>query len=79
MTVILDGFFELEQPNRVRAFEIYNQSAKQGDQLAAFYNLCKNYGVGRSHEYPQVGLMSHYVSSETSASCRDWVLFSWNQ
>lgn len=55
MTVILDGFFELEQANRVRAFEIYNQSAKQGDELAAFYNLCKNYGVGRSHEYPQVG------------------------
>ena len=58
MTVILNGFFELEQPNRVRAFEIYNQSAKQGDELAAFYNLCKNYGVGRSHEYPQVGFMS---------------------
>lgn len=54
MTVILEGFFDLDQSNRVRAFEIYNRSAKQGDELAAFYNICKNFGIGRSHDYPQV-------------------------
>jgi len=58
VTILLDGFFDLEPPNRIAAFEIYNRSAKQGDELRAFYNKCKEFGIGRSSEYPPVQKIS---------------------
>ncbi|CAM6051815.1 unnamed protein product [Sphagnum compactum] len=57
-TILLDGFFDLEQPNRIAAFEIYNRSAKQGDELRSFYVMCKEFGIGRSSEYPSVDKIS---------------------
>ncbi|CAK9213952.1 unnamed protein product [Sphagnum jensenii] len=57
-TILLEGFFEMEQRDTVKAFDIYNRSAKQSDELHNFYNLCKKYGIGRSSEYPTIQKIS---------------------
>ncbi|CAM6041589.1 unnamed protein product [Sphagnum compactum] len=56
--ILLEGFFEMEQRDTVKAFDIYNRSAKQSDELQNFYNLCKKYGIGRSSEYPTIQKIS---------------------
>ncbi|KAG0603053.1 hypothetical protein M758_10G062400 [Ceratodon purpureus] len=52
--VLLEHFFDMEQKERVKAFEIYYTYSKQGDQLHEFFKLCKHHGVGRSSEYIEI-------------------------
>ncbi|KAK9149617.1 hypothetical protein Scep_008374 [Stephania cephalantha] len=54
LAVLLDQFFEMEYTDCVKAFEAYAGAAKQIDELVAFYNWCKDTGVARSSEYPEV-------------------------
>ncbi|CAL0327199.1 unnamed protein product [Lupinus luteus] len=54
LAVLLDKFFDMEYPDCVKAFDAYASSAKQIDELVAFFNWCKEMGVGRSSEYPEV-------------------------
>lgn len=54
LAVLLDRFFEMEYPDCVKAFDAYASTAKQIDELVAFYNWCKDTGVARSSEYPEV-------------------------
>ncbi|XP_058074396.1 putative clathrin assembly protein At2g25430 [Magnolia sinica] len=54
LAVLLDRFFDMEYPECVKAFEAYARAAKQIDELAAFYAWCKDTGVARSSEYPEV-------------------------
>ncbi|XP_068652240.1 probable clathrin assembly protein At4g32285 [Aristolochia californica] len=54
LAVLLDRFFDMEYPDCVKAFEAYASAAKQIDELAAFYGWCKDTGVARSSEYPEV-------------------------
>ncbi|KAL6006254.1 hypothetical protein ACLOJK_040300 [Asimina triloba] len=54
LAVLLDRFFDMEYPDCVKAFEAYARAAKQIDELAAFYAWCKDTGVARSSEYPEV-------------------------
>lgn len=54
LAVLLDRFFDMEYPDCVKAFEAYASAAKQIDELAAFYAWCKDTGVARSSEYPEV-------------------------
>lgn len=54
LAVLLDRFFEMEYPDCVKAFEAYASAAKQIDELVIFYNWCKDTGVARSSEYPEV-------------------------
>uniref|UniRef100_A0A0C9QW61 TSA: Wollemia nobilis Ref_Wollemi_Transcript_4534_2863 transcribed RNA sequence n=1 Tax=Wollemia nobilis TaxID=56998 RepID=A0A0C9QW61_9CONI len=54
LAILLDGFFDMEYQDSVSAFELYSKAAKQIDELASFYNLCKNIGVCRTSEYPDV-------------------------
>ncbi|XP_031490233.1 putative clathrin assembly protein At2g25430 [Nymphaea colorata] len=54
LAVLLDRFFDMEYHECGKAFEAYSSAAKQIDELAAFYNWCKDIGVARSSEYPQV-------------------------
>eukprot|EP01018_Ginkgo_biloba_P013122 Gb_35012 [translate_table: standard] len=58
LAVLLDRFFDMEYQDCVKAFETYSRSAKQVDELASFYNLCKNMGVCRTSEYPEVQRIS---------------------
>ncbi|MCL7043224.1 hypothetical protein MKW94_013414 [Papaver nudicaule] len=54
LAVLLDRFFDMEYAECVRAFESYASAAKQIDELVLFYGWCKDTGVARSSEYPEV-------------------------
>ncbi|KAL8501809.1 hypothetical protein ACS0TY_021066 [Phlomoides rotata] len=54
LAVLLDKFFDMEYQDCVKAFDAYARSAKQIDELVGFYNWCKDIGVARSSEYPEV-------------------------
>ncbi|XP_012571642.1 putative clathrin assembly protein At2g25430 [Cicer arietinum] len=54
LAVLLDKFFDMEYPDFVKAFDAYASAAKQIDELVAFYNWCKDTGIGRSSEYPEI-------------------------
>jgi hypothetical protein len=58
LAILLDGFFDMEYQDCVNSFETYSKAAKQIDELASFYNLCKNIGVCRTSEYPDVQKIS---------------------
>ncbi|KAF4346053.1 hypothetical protein G4B88_000571, partial [Cannabis sativa] len=54
LAVLLDKFFDMEYPDCVKTFDAYASAAKQIDELVGFYNWCKETGVARSSEYPEV-------------------------
>ncbi|KAL5559788.1 hypothetical protein UlMin_035999 [Ulmus minor] len=54
LAVLLDKFFEMEYPDCVKTFDAYSSAAKQIDELIGFYSWCKDIGVSRSSEYPEV-------------------------
>ncbi|KAE8721729.1 putative clathrin assembly protein [Hibiscus syriacus] len=54
LAMLLDRFFDMEYSDCVKAFDAYASAAKQIDELIAFYNWCKETGVARSSEYPEV-------------------------
>lgn len=54
LAVLLDKFFDMEYSDCMKAFDAYGSAAKQIDELIAFYNWCKDTGVARSSEYPEV-------------------------
>lgn len=54
LAVLLDRFFDMEYNDCVKAFDAYTSAAKQIDELVSFYNWCKDMGVARSSEYPEV-------------------------
>lgn len=54
LAVLLDKFFDMEYPECVKTFDAYASAAKQIDELIGFYNWCKDTGVARSSEYPEV-------------------------
>ncbi|KAL0394272.1 UNVERIFIED_CONTAM: putative clathrin assembly protein [Sesamum latifolium] len=54
LAVLLDKFFDMEYQDCVKAFDAYASAAKQIDELVSFYNWCKDIGVARSSEYPEV-------------------------
>ncbi|KAL3746566.1 hypothetical protein ACJRO7_015516 [Eucalyptus globulus] len=54
LAVLLDKFFDMEYQDCAKAFDAYASAAKQIDELIAFYNWCKETGMARSSEYPEV-------------------------
>ncbi|KAM1331105.1 hypothetical protein ACFX13_044418 [Malus domestica] len=54
LAVLLDKFFDMEYPDCVKAFDAYVSAAKQIDELVGFYGWCKDSGLARSSEYPEV-------------------------
>ncbi|CAO2816941.1 unnamed protein product [Amaranthus hypochondriacus] len=54
LAVLLDKFFDMENSDCVKAFDAYASAAKQIDELVGFYNWCKDTGVARSSEFPEV-------------------------
>ncbi|PKU83497.1 putative clathrin assembly protein At2g25430 [Dendrobium catenatum] len=51
---LLDLFFDMEYAFCVKSFDAFANAAKQIDELNAFYGWCKDAGVARSSEYPEV-------------------------
>ncbi|XP_071708778.1 putative clathrin assembly protein At2g25430 [Rutidosis leptorrhynchoides] len=58
LAVLLDQFFDMEHQDCVKAFDVYSSAAKQIDELIGFYNWCKDMGIARSSEYPDVQKIS---------------------
>ncbi|KAK9057979.1 hypothetical protein SSX86_022819 [Deinandra increscens subsp. villosa] len=54
LAILLDRFFDMEYQDCVKAFDAYVSAAKQIDELVSFYNWCKDMGIARSTEYPEV-------------------------
>lgn len=54
LRVLLDGFTEMEYAVCVKAFDAYVSAAKMIDELVGFYGWCKDMGIARSSEYPEV-------------------------
>ncbi|GAB2284922.1 hypothetical protein Dimus_019375 [Dionaea muscipula] len=54
LAVLLDKFFDMEYLDCVRAFDAYASAAKQINDLVGYYNWCKDTGLARSSEYPEV-------------------------
>ncbi|GFS37258.1 ENTH/ANTH/VHS superfamily protein [Actinidia rufa] len=51
---LIDRFVVFEIADCVRVYEIFCRVAKQFDELDEFYGWCKNVGIARSSEYPEV-------------------------
>ncbi|PON94272.1 AP180 N-terminal domain containing protein [Trema orientale] len=54
LRVLLDRFTEMEYGDCVKTFNVYLGAAKMIDELAGFYGWCKEVGIARSSEYPEV-------------------------
>jgi hypothetical protein len=52
--VLLDRFMEMAYADCVKGFDAYVSAAKMIDELVVFYNWCKDMGIARSSEYPEV-------------------------
>ncbi|KAK8654989.1 hypothetical protein V6N13_107582 [Hibiscus sabdariffa] len=52
--ILLDRFTEMEYSDCVKGFDAYVSAAKMIDELAGFYGWCKDMGIARSSEYPEV-------------------------
>ncbi|KAL3650698.1 hypothetical protein CASFOL_007101 [Castilleja foliolosa] len=71
LAVILDKFFDMEYQDCVKALDAYAGSAKQIDELVGFYNWCKDIGVARSSEYPEVQRISSKLLETLEEFVRD--------
>ncbi|CAK8563438.1 unnamed protein product [Lathyrus sativus] len=52
--VLMDRFMEMEYEQCGKAFEFYVRASKKMDELTGFYGWCKDMGIARSSEYPEV-------------------------
>ncbi|KAJ7569556.1 hypothetical protein O6H91_01G083700 [Diphasiastrum complanatum] len=58
ITILLDGFFDMEYQDCVKTFDIYARSARQAEELSSFYSGTKSGGIRRTSEYPVVQKIS---------------------
>ncbi|XP_073277348.1 probable clathrin assembly protein At4g32285 [Primulina huaijiensis] len=54
LNFLLDHFLELEYASSVKAFDLYVNASKIFYELVVFYGWCKDIGVLRSSEFPEV-------------------------
>jgi hypothetical protein len=54
MGILIDRFMELEVHDCVKVYEVFCRVGKQFDELDIFYSWCKNIGIARSSEYPEL-------------------------
>ncbi|KAL7001960.1 hypothetical protein U1Q18_003108 [Sarracenia purpurea var. burkii] len=52
--ILIDRFTGLEIADSVRVHKIFCRVSKQFDELDQFYGWCKNVGIARASEYPEV-------------------------
>lgn len=71
LAVVLDRFPDLEHPNSAKAFDTVCRAAKQVDELKAFYAWCKDTGVARSSEFPEVEIISDKLLESLEDMMRD--------
>lgn len=55
---LLDRFAEMEYADCVKTFDAYVSAAKMIDELVGTYNWCKDVGIARSSEFPEVQVIT---------------------
>ncbi|KAK4374542.1 hypothetical protein RND71_005219 [Anisodus tanguticus] len=58
LQILLDQFTEMEYVDCVKAFDAYVSAAKMIDELVGTYNWCKDIGIARSSEFPEVQVIT---------------------
>lgn len=71
LAVLLDKFFDMEYEDCVKAFDAYASAAKQIDELVGFYNWCRDIGVSRSSESPEVSRITSKLLDTLEEFVRD--------
>ncbi|KAJ8433089.1 hypothetical protein Cgig2_014137 [Carnegiea gigantea] len=71
LAVLLDKFFDMENSDCLKAFDAYSSAAKQIDELVAFYKWCKDTGVARSSEFPEVQRITAAILQTLEEFVRD--------
>jgi ANTH domain len=71
LAALLDRFFDMDYQDCVKAFEAHVSVAKQIDELIAFYGWCKDVGVARSSEYPEVQRITDKLLESLEEFVRD--------
>ncbi|KAM3300926.1 putative clathrin assembly protein [Capsicum chacoense] len=56
--ILLDQFGEMEYADCVKTFDAYVSAAKMIDELVGTYNWCKDVGIARSSEFPEVQVIT---------------------
>lgn len=69
--VLLDRFTEIEYAYCLKGFDIYAGAAKIIDELVVFYDWCKDIGIGRSSEYPEVQKITENILGALGESLRE--------
>jgi len=71
LAVLLDRFFDMDYQDCVKAFEAHVSVAKQIDELITLYAWCKDVGVARSSEYPEVQRITEKLLESLEEFVRD--------
>lgn len=58
LQILLDRFPEMEYADCVKTFDAYVSAAKMIDELVGTYNWCKDIGIARSSEFPEVQVIT---------------------
>ncbi|KAK4369932.1 hypothetical protein RND71_009407 [Anisodus tanguticus] len=58
LQILMDRFAEMEYAYCVKAFDAYVSAAKMIDELVGTYNWCKDIGIARSSEFPEVQVIT---------------------
>ncbi|KAL0884400.1 hypothetical protein Bca101_008381 [Brassica carinata] len=74
MGVLIERFMELDIPDSVKIHDIFCRVSKQFEELDQFYSWCKNMGIARSSEYPEIEkitqkkleLMDEFIRDKTA-------------
>lgn len=71
LAVLADQFPNLDYDNSRKAFDAYAIAAKQINELLGFYGWCKDIGIARSSEYPEVKRISDRLLDTLEEMMRD--------
>lgn len=69
--ILLDRFQEMDYADCVKGFDAYVAAAKLIDELGGFYNWCKDIGLARSSEYPEVQKITDKLLGTLEGSLRE--------
>ncbi|CAN4103716.1 unnamed protein product [Withania somnifera] len=58
LQILLDRFADIECADCVKTFDAYVSAAKMIDELVDTYNWCKDIGIARSSEFPEVQIIT---------------------
>ncbi|KAJ4878776.1 putative clathrin assembly protein [Raphanus sativus] len=74
MGILIERFMELDIPDSIKVYDIFCRVSKQFEELDQFYSWCKNIGIARSSEYPEIEkitqkkleLMDEFIKDKSS-------------